>query len=157
MKGYVLDFSVHSYSGVISGDDGIRYTFTRAEWKSQGIPSIGAYVDFEVLEGGTEARGVYVVPSAQRSASVSIQFSGSKSKVVAGLLAIFIGTLGIHKFYLGYNTQGLIMLLVSVIGFVLIVPIVIVAIVAIIEGISYITLSDEDFERMHVQGSKPWF
>ena len=36
-----------------------------------------------------------------------------KSKVAAGLLAIFLGSLGIHNFYLGFNKRGLIQLLVS--------------------------------------------
>jgi TM2 domain-containing membrane protein YozV len=37
-----------------------------------------------------------------------------KSKIAAGLLGIFLGGLGIHNFYLGYNSKGLIQLLVSV-------------------------------------------
>ena len=36
-----------------------------------------------------------------------------KSKMAAGLLAIFLGSLGIHKFYLGYTKEAVIMLLVS--------------------------------------------
>lgn len=39
-----------------------------------------------------------------------------KSKMAAGLLGIFLGALGIHRFYLGYTAIGLIQLLVSVIG-----------------------------------------
>ena len=38
-----------------------------------------------------------------------------KSKLVAGLLGIFLGVFGIHRFYLGYTTIGLVQLLVSVI------------------------------------------
>lgn len=37
-----------------------------------------------------------------------------KEKLVAGLLAIFLGTLGIHNFYLGYNQKGVIQLLISI-------------------------------------------
>ncbi len=37
-----------------------------------------------------------------------------KSKLVAGLLAIFLGSLGIHNFYLGQTKRALIQLLVSV-------------------------------------------
>ena len=39
-----------------------------------------------------------------------------KSKLVAGLLGIFLGSLGIHNFYLGNNNRGLTQLLVSLIG-----------------------------------------
>jgi TM2 domain-containing membrane protein YozV len=39
-----------------------------------------------------------------------------KSKLVAGLLGIFVGGLGIHRFYLGYNTIGIIQILVTVVG-----------------------------------------
>jgi TM2 domain-containing membrane protein YozV/ribosomal protein L40E len=39
-----------------------------------------------------------------------------KSKLVAGLLGIFVGGFGIHRFYLGYNTIGVIQILVTVVG-----------------------------------------
>lgn len=38
-----------------------------------------------------------------------------KSKLVAGLLGVFVGGLGIHRFYLGYNLIGVIQLLVTVV------------------------------------------
>lgn len=41
---------------------------------------------------------------------------GPKSRVVAGLLGIFLGALGIHRFYLGYTGIGLLMLLITVAG-----------------------------------------
>ena len=39
-----------------------------------------------------------------------------KSKLVAGLLALFLGGLGIHNFYLGNTNRGLLQLLVSIFG-----------------------------------------
>ena len=39
-----------------------------------------------------------------------------KSKIVAGLLALFVGTLGIHNFYLGRNALGLTQLLLATVG-----------------------------------------
>ena len=39
-----------------------------------------------------------------------------KSKLTAGLLAIFLGTLGIHNFYLGFTTKAIIQLVVSLLG-----------------------------------------
>ncbi len=44
---------------------------------------------------------------------------GQKSKIAAGLLGIFLGSLGIHNFYLGYMNRGLIQLLVTLFGGVL--------------------------------------
>ena len=41
---------------------------------------------------------------------------GQKSRLVAGLLGIFVGYLGIHNFYLGYTQKGLIQILVSLVG-----------------------------------------
>lgn len=38
-----------------------------------------------------------------------------KSKLVAALLGIFVGFVGVHRFYLGYNTIGIIQLLVSLV------------------------------------------
>lgn len=42
--------------------------------------------------------------------------SGTRSRVAAGLLGIFFGGFGVHRFYLGYTGVGLLMLLLSVIG-----------------------------------------
>lgn len=61
-----------------------------------------------------------------------------KSKLVASLLAIFTGCLGIHNFYLGNNKKGTIQLLLSTIGGLLSFGILtlIVIIWSIAEGIS---------------------
>lgn len=45
-------------------------------------------------------------------AGTSIQ----KSKMAAGLLGIFLGSLGIHNFYLGYTKKAVIQLVVSLAG-----------------------------------------
>jgi TM2 domain-containing membrane protein YozV len=39
-----------------------------------------------------------------------------KSKMVAGLLGIFLGALGVHRFYLGYTAIGVAQILVTVVG-----------------------------------------
>ncbi len=79
----------------------------------------------------------------------------SNKKLAAGLLAIFLGSFGVHKFVLGYNTAGLIMLLVTVLtcgvaGFVM-------GVIGIIEGIIYLTKSPEEFDSIYLQNSKEWF
>lgn len=147
MKGNILDFNSESRTGIIAAADGNRYTFEVAEWKSSVLPKNGAKVDFAVNNGNAEA--IY-----QEQASVNI---GSK-KVTAAILAFFLGYLGVHKFFLGYNKQGLIMLLVFIFGFILLgIPSMIICLIAFIEFIIYLTKSDEDFEQTYVNGSKPWF
>jgi len=66
-----------------------------------------------------------------------------KSKIAAGLFAIFLGPLGIHKFYLGKTGQGIAYLLISLLT--LGVGAIILAIISLIEGIVYLSTSDEDF------------
>jgi TM2 domain-containing membrane protein YozV len=79
----------------------------------------------------------------------------SSKKLVAGILAILLGWLGVHKFYLGMTTPGIIMLLISVLScFTLsFIPMII----GIIEGILYLTKSDADFERTYLIEKKGWF
>ena len=40
-----------------------------------------------------------------------------KNKLTAGLIALFLGSLGIHRFYLGYKTSGIVMLILWILGF----------------------------------------
>ena len=83
------------------------------------------------------------------------QIPGAEKKVVAGVLAILTGCLGIHKFYLGYTKAGLIMLLVTLLtcGF----AGTIMMIIGIIEGIVYLTKTDAEFVATYVTGKKEWF
>lgn len=61
-----------------------------------------------------------------------------KNKTTAGLLAIFLGSIGIHKFYLGKTGQGILYLLF----FWTYIP----AIIAFIEGIIYFSSTDYNFQ-----------
>lgn len=40
--------------------------------------------------------------------------TGAKSKMVAGLLGIFLGAWGIHNFYLGYNGKGTLQIILTI-------------------------------------------
>ena len=83
----------------------------------------------------------------------------TKDHVAAGLLAIFLGAFGIHKFYLGYNTAGFIMLAVTIIGGVLTFSLAswVIWVIAIIEGILYLTKSQTEFEQIYVLNKREWF
>ena len=77
------------------------------------------------------------------------------SKVVCGVVAIIIGSLGVHKFMLGQTTPGIIMAAVSVVSCGFLAPIM--GIIGLVEGIIYLTKSDEDFHRIYVVEKKAWF
>ena len=53
MKGSILDFSIQTNTGIISGDDQNRYNFTGAEWRGQHPPARGDRVDFDVDNAGS--------------------------------------------------------------------------------------------------------
>ena len=80
---------------------------------------------------------------------------GADKKIAAGICGILLGALGIHKFILGYTKEGIIMLLISVLtcGF----GAFVTSIIGLIEGIIYLTKSDEEFSRIYVQNKKGWF
>lgn len=88
---------------------------------------------------------------------------GDNKKVLAGLLAIFLGSLGVHKFILGYQKEGFILLGTSIVGYAtlcfLIGSFILMAtgVIGLIEGIIYLTKSDEEFYNTYQVGKKPWF
>lgn len=81
--------------------------------------------------------------------------AGGDKKIAAGILAIVVGGLGIHKFILGYQREGLIMLLVSVLSCFTLSAVM--HVIGIVEGIMYLTKSDEGFVRTYIYGRRGWF
>ena len=77
--------------------------------------------------------------------------AGAEKKVVAGILGILLGGLGIHKFYLGYTKEGIIQIVITV------VTCGIGSIIGLIEGIIYLTKSDEEFVATYITSKKGWF
>ena len=84
-----------------------------------------------------------------------VQYAPDRNKLAAGLLAIFLGTLGVHKFYLGYKKEGIIMLLVTVLTFGI--GAKAVGVIALIEGIIYLSMDDYKFTQTYVNNYKGWF
>ncbi len=149
MKGHVISFSVQEDSGIISGANDQRYTFTASEWMADITPKRGMAVDFD-FDGG-DAKGVYLALPAR-----------SKSKVTAGVLALLLGWLGAHKFYLGYTVPALTYLLFNTVGLLVTwifiwLPNIALGVIALTEGIIYLTATDEHFEATYVHGRKSWF
>lgn len=85
----------------------------------------------------------------------SAHVARASNKIPAGICGILLGSLGIHKFILGYTGAGLIMLLVSVLSCFLLAPVM--HLIGLIEGIIYLCKTDEEFVRVYVDGRKEWF
>ena len=95
------------------------------------------------------------------------QIPGAEKKMLAGLLGIFLGAFGVHKFILGYQQEGIIMAVIGgaclvgtmipIVGCITVFGIFGTSIVGIIEGIMYLTKSDEEFVNTYITNKKPWF
>ena len=87
----------------------------------------------------------------------------TKSNVAAGVLAILLGGLGIHKFYLGYTGPGIILLAASFLSLLLLIVVIgifgLIAIwvITLVEGILYLTKANEEFHYTYVENRKDWF
>lgn len=79
----------------------------------------------------------------------------SGKKTAAGVCGILLGALGIHKFLLGYTKEALIMLLVSLLSCGIASPVM--GIIGFIEGIIYLTQTDEEFYKIYIANKKGWF
>lgn len=81
--------------------------------------------------------------------------SQESKRVLAGVFGIILGALGIHKFVLGYTNEGIILLAITVVtcgigG-------AVTSIIGLVEGIIYLTKSDEEFVYMYQTNKKAWF
>lgn len=72
-----------------------------------------------------------------------------KNKIVAAILALFLGSLGIHWFYLGKNGRGLTYLLITILLCWTVVAPVIISIIAFIEGILLLLMPDVEFDAKY--------
>jgi TM2 domain-containing membrane protein YozV len=70
-------------------------------------------------------------------------------RVLCGILAILFGGLGIHRFILGDVTGGLIRIASSCVG--------VGWLIGMVEGIIYLTKTDEQFIQEYQVGKKAWF
>jgi TM2 domain-containing membrane protein YozV len=111
------------------------------EWKP-----LGSFSEF--------ASGLKAVPPPIAPPPSAVA-SRASNKIPAGICGILLGSLGIHKFILGYTGAGLVMLLVTILtcG----IAGVVMHLIGLIEGIVYLCKSDEEFVRTYVDGRKEWF
>jgi TM2 domain-containing membrane protein YozV len=144
MRGRVLGVDPRTGEGIVAGQDGQRYRFAPEDWAHRGEPAIGIEVDFEAAND--RALSVFPMPTApgpRRAvppATVAPP-TNDRNKYVAAVMAFVIGTLGIHRFYLGRTGSGIIMLVLSI----TVIGLVISAPWALIDMIRYLMMSDEEF------------
>ncbi len=78
-----------------------------------------------------------------------VYIAPKKSKTVAAVLAFFLGDLGLHKFYLGKNGQGIIYLLLSLTLFWTVIVPFIITIVCWLEALGYLMTDDKEFAEKY--------
>jgi TM2 domain-containing membrane protein YozV len=100
---------------------------------------------------GSGSPGYQPMQSVNQGQMIDWQAQGADKKMVAGICGILIGSLGVHKFILGYTTEGIIQIVISVVTCGL------GSVIGLIEGIIYLTKSDEEFVRTYIQNKKGWF
>ncbi len=93
----------------------------------------------------------------QEPAAAATKPAGAEKKIAAGICGILLGSLGIHKFILGYTKEGIIMLLVTILGSLIFFGPMVMWIIGLIEGIMYLTKTDEEFVATYINGKKGWF
>jgi TM2 domain-containing membrane protein YozV len=89
----------------------------------------------------------------------------ASNKIAAGICGILLGGFGVHKFILGYSNAGGIMLALGLVGLFggaltcgMLWPVYgVIHIIGLVEGIIYLTKSDEEFVRIYVDGRREWF
>lgn len=143
MRGQVLGVDTRTGEGLVAGDDGRRYRFTPEDWAQRGEPAIGIAVDFEAE--GDRALSVFPMPAAggvrQVTVPVSPELYNDRNKFVAAALAFVLGTLGVHRFYLGRTGSGIAMLVMSI----TVVGLLVTGPWALIDMIRYLIMSDRVF------------
>lgn len=147
------------------GGDGQQYGPVSAEqirgWLKENRVNLRTLIqpegatDWQPVSGFPEFAGTLsslAPPAPPPSAAVAAKAS---NKIAAGICALLIGSFGVHKFLLGYTGAGIIMLLVTLLTCGL--GAVVMYVIAIIEGIIYLTKTDEEFVRIYVDNRKEWF
>ena len=114
---------------------------------SVGKPTI---VDTKAPQKSADGKDVKIDQSDIEKLANS-KLAEENKKVLAGIMGILFGGFGIHKFILGYSKEGVILLIATIVTCGL------ASLVGLIEGIIYLTKTDEEFYQTYQVGKKPWF
>ncbi|MCM8732086.1 TM2 domain-containing protein [Hephaestia sp. GCM10023244] len=147
MRGQVLGVDRETGNGQISGDDGQRYVFRPRDWSDPIGPSVGALIDFEAE--GTTARRIYRQPGTTMMPVAAPPQAGGRNKYIAAILAFLFGMLGVHRFYLGRNGSGVVMLVLSL----TVVGLPVSWLWSMVDTIRYLVMPDDEFAARY--GHRP--
>lgn len=105
MRGEILSYDTTAGTGLISGDDGVRYDFVSAALQSPAVPAAGVRVDF-VPEGAT-ATQILILAGAATTTGVAGGYASATSTTVAGfdwqkLFLSFEGRIRRTHFWIGW-------------------------------------------------------
>lgn len=108
MLGQVQSYDERCQTGVVKvqGKD-LFYEFHIDQWNCQSQPSTSDAVDFELEEGK-------VIDIGPVGAYLT-DLQAKKGRIVAGLLGVFLGFAGAHRFYLGFWGFGVAQILVTLV------------------------------------------
>ena len=140
--------------------DQLRRWITERRVNAQTLAQPEGASEWKALQSCPEfAHDLRPAPPLQAQAPPPTFADKASKKIAAGVCGILLGSLGIHKFILGYAGAGVIMLLVTLLGGILTCGIAscVMYIIGLIEGILYLTKPDEEFVRTYVDGRKEWF
>lgn len=151
MRGQVLGVDTRTGDGIVTGEDGRRYSFKPLDWAARGEPAVGMEVDFETHE--SRALSIFPVPgtSPPPAPAAAVPRPAAdpldRNRYIAALLAFLVGPLGIHRFYLGRIGSGIAMLVLTctVIGLFVSVP------WALIDMIRFLVMSDPEFAARYAR------
>ncbi len=145
------------------GADGREYGPVSAEqlrhWTAEGRVTAQTLVQ---PEGSTEWKALANYPELMTPAAPPVVHlpappkpPGADKKIAAGICGVLLGHFGVHKFILGYTSEGVTMLLVTLltcgIGG------IVMWVIGLVEGITYLTRSDEEFVATYIANKKGWF
>jgi TM2 domain-containing membrane protein YozV len=83
----------------------------------------------------------------------------ANKKIAAGICGIMLGAFGVHKFILGYTNEGIIALAISLGAGIITCGLatMVMSVIGLVEGIIYLTKTDDEFYNMYIAAKKGWF
>ena len=143
-------------TGQVGADDHV-WCETMATWDVVSrVPRLATFALPSTLAPlGTGSQPGWPVTHRTASAAAdSLEYQAFVGKKTgAGILALFVGCFGVHKFMLGLTTGGLTMLILCVLIF----PIPLLSMVSFIEAVIYLSKADDKFYQDYAVQKKQWF